>query len=316
MNKYSITYLILFLGLNYAGFSQSSNIIYNREIDPIDVFTIYPGNGIPDRNSITENKEKTIKVEAGRMTRNVIIPTLSMYKPANGKSNGTSIIVAPGGAFYFLMFDKEGADVAKWLTNYGITTFVLKYRLASTPDKNEEMGPFIKKLFEVLPHPDSSVFDPPIGTIDGEKARLLAEEDGRQSIRFLREHARELEIDPNKIGIMGFSAGGGVAVNSALEHDKLGRPNFAAGIYPGWRKVASIQSDAPPLFIAISDKDALVTALSSAQLYENYHKAGKPIELHIFGNGIHGFGSIKDGSLTDTWTELYIKWLKSLKLIE
>jgi acetyl esterase/lipase len=277
--------------------------------DAAGIFTIYPGNGVPPGSEDWPWKERTTPTPDGRMTRNVVVPTITMYKPPKGKAKGTALIVAPGGAFYFLMMDKEGAEVAKWLANQGITTFVLKYRVAASPENDAELQPFLTKLFEVLPRQGANEVDPPIGTKEGEAARLLSEEDGRQAIRFVRQHAKEFGIEPEKIGIMGFSAGGGIAVNVALEHDSLSCPAFAAGIYAGYRKGIPVPADAPPLFLATIDKDVLVAPVSLARLYENWHKAGKPVELHIFGSGEHGFGARKNNTLSDAWTDLFKNWL-------
>jgi dienelactone hydrolase len=209
------------------------------------------------------------------------------------------------------MMDHEGYEVADWLTNLGVTAFVLKYRVQHTPENDAEMPAFLEKLGEDLPHPDQTEINPPMSHSGAEEARRWGEEDGRQTIRFLRQHAAEWGIDPNRIGIMGFSAGGGIAVNAALEYDSLSRPDFAAGIYPGYRIVNSVPEDAPPLFLAIADDDKAVAPISSARLYEAWHKAGKPIELHIFANGGHGFGMRRQNLLSDRWIDLFKHWLAS-----
>lgn len=108
---------------------------------------------------------------------------------------------------------------------------------------------------------------------------------------------------------MGFSAGGGVAVNSALEHDSLSRPNFVAGIYPGYRIVNSIPDNLPPLFIVTADDDDAVAPISAARLYETWHKASKSVELHIFANGGHGFGMKNQNLLSDQWNGLFKNWM-------
>jgi len=245
------------------------------------------------------------------MVRNVVIPTLTLFKPSPDAVNGTAIIVAPGGAFHFLMMDHEGYDVAHWLTNLGVTAFVLKYRVQHTPENDADMPGFLEELGQKLPHPDHLEVNPPTSYPPAEAARLWGEEDGRQAIRFLREHAEEFGIDPNRIGIMGFSAGGGIAINAVLEHDSLSRPDFAAGIYPGYRIVTPVPEDAPPLFTAIADDDRAVAPISSSRLYEAWHKAGKPVELHIFANGGHGFGMNKQDLLSDLWIDLFKNWMNS-----
>lgn len=290
-----------------------------QPVEVANVFTIWPGTGIPPGSEKWTWHEQTMQVPdfstPNQMVRNVVVPTLTMFKPPAGTANGTAIIVAPGGAFHFLMMGHEGYDVAHWLTNLGVTAFVLKYRVQRTPENDADMPAFLEELGEKLPHPDPNEIDPPVAFPAAEKARLSAEEDGRQAIRFLRQHATELGIDSNRIGIMGFSAGGGVAINAVLEHDSLSRPDFAAGIYPGYRIFTPVPDDAPPLFIAIADDDKAVAPISSARLYEAWHKAGKSVELHIFASGRHGFGMLKQNLLSDPWIDLFKSWMASLSYI-
>lgn len=287
--------------------------------DTTSVFTIWPGSGVPPGAEEWTWHEQTMQAPnfstPAQMVRNVVNPTLTMLKPSTGNANGTAIIVAPGGAFHFLMMDHEGYEVAQLLTKFGVTAFVLKYRVRHTPENDADMPAFLEELGEKLPHPDQNEINPPVAFPEAEKVRLMSEEDGRQAIRFLRQHAAELGIDPNRIGIMGFSAGGGVAINAVLEHDSLSRPDFAAGIYPGYRIVRPVPDDAPPLFIATADDDQAVSSLSSARLYEAWHKASKPVELHIFANGGHGFGMLKQNLLSDPWIDLFKNWMASLGYI-
>ena len=281
--------------------------------DAADVFIIYPGNGVPPASEEWTWQEKSMPApfteDSSEMVRNVAIPTLTMFKPEANKANGTAVIIAPGGAFHFLMMNHEGYDVARRLTEHGITSFVLKYRVQHTPEENAEMPEYLEELFAKLPQVSQSDIDPPMSYPPAEEARLWAEEDGRQAIRFLRSHAADLNIEPDRIGIMGFSAGGGVTVNAALEFDALTRPDFAGGIYPGYRTVETIPENLPPLFIAIADDDNLVAPMSSARLYETWHKAGASAELHIFAAGGHGFGLREQGLPSDNWINLFLSWI-------
>lgn len=281
--------------------------------DAADVFTIWPGAGIPPGSEMWSWHEQAMQPPESsipnEMVRNVVVPTLTMFKPAADTATGTAIIVVPGGAFHFLMMIHEGYDVARWLTTLGITAFVLKYRVQHTPENDADMPAFLENLGKKLPSVSQTEVDPPMTYSPAEEARLWAEEDGRQAIRFLRQNAADWGGDPNRIGIMGFSAGGGITVNAALEYDSLSRPDFVAGIYPGYRIVTLIPEDAPPLFIVIADDDALVAPISSARLYEAWHKAGQSVELHIFANGGHGFGIREQTLLSDQWTGLFKHWL-------
>lgn len=283
-----------------------------RPSDAEEVYAIYPGTGVPSGSENWTWQEQTTTApidSSSQMARNIVVPTLTMFEPKNGNPNGTAVIVAPGGAFHFLMMNHEGYDVARHLSEQGITAFVLKYRVAHTTENNEELPEYLNELFADLPQVSQTDVDPPVGFPELEKARLLAEEDGRQAIRFLRTHASDLGIDPNKIGFMGFSAGGGIAVNAALEFDSLSRPNFVGGIYPGYRIVESVPQNLPPLFIAIANDDKLVGPVSSSRLYETWHERNIPVALHIFTNGGHGFGLRDQNLLSDQWFTLFTNWM-------
>ena len=286
-----------------------------RPADAAGVFAIWPGAGVPPGSEKWNWHEQTVQVPGSkvptRMVRNVVIPTVTMYQPpARRAANGTALIVAPGGAFNFLMMDTEGYEMANWLTQLGVTAFVLKYRVAHTPENDTEFFTFVQNLLTVLPHPGPTVETPPLGKDEGPTSiRSLSEEDGRQAIRFVRQHATEWGIDLKRIGIAGFSAGGGIAVEAAMQHDAQCRPDFVAGLYPGYRTAAPVPADAPPIFIAATDDDRFVAPISGARLYEAWHKAGKPAELHIFARGEHGFGMKKQDLPSDAWIDLFEKWL-------
>lgn len=283
----------------------------NQPDDASGVFPIWPG-AAPGSEHWTWG-ERTLEVPGrntpNRMARNVGVPTLTRFQPE--RANGTAIIVAPGGAFHYLMMDHEGYDVARWLASLGVTAFVLKYRVQRTPDDDDELAVFRAQLGRELPHPDHLEIDPPTGHPGAEEGRLWGEADARQAIVYLRSHAPELGIDPGRIGIMGFSAGGGIAINAALEFDATSRPDFVGGIYAGYRIGPAVPADAPPLFLAIADDDEPVAPISSARLYEEWHKARRPVELHIFGSGGHGFGYDNLNLLSDSWTDLFHRWLSA-----
>jgi len=306
-----IAFLIT-LGVTTVSAQQLPSYI-KQPSDAAGVFAIYPGTGVPPGSEKATWHEQTMKAPGfngpNGMVRNVVIPTITMFKPAAGKANGASLIIAPGGAFRFLTMDKEGYDMARWLTQQGVTAFVLKYRLTRTPDDDNEMLAYMRNLMNVLPRQSRDDVKPPVGDAPSEAARLLAEEDGRQAIRYVRRHAAEWGIDPQRIGIAGFSAGGGVAVAAAVEHDAQSRPDFVVGIYPGIRKATPVPADAPPMFLAITDDDILVAPLSVARLYEEWRKADKPVELHIFTKGRHGFGMLKQNLPSDLWIDLLRNWL-------
>jgi acetyl esterase/lipase len=288
-----------------------------RPADPTEIYNIWPGDGTAPGSEGWTWSERTAPVPWGgtssrRYTRNVVIPTVTVHRPA--KPNGTTLVVAPGGAFHFLMIDHEGHDMARWLNGFGVTVLVLKYRLARTPDADDEVEAFRAEMHKKL-RPALQSDDGPPRRDFVLAERQMGEEDGRQAIRFARAHAGEWGIDPNRIGIAGYSAGGGVSMGAAMEHDAASRPDFAVGVYPAWRGELSVPANAPPLFLVISDDDTSVPSVSSTRLYESWHKSGAPAELHVFGNGGHGWGMTEEGWLSDIWPKLLERWLRVRGLI-
>ena len=174
-------------------------------------------------------------------TADVTRPTLTVFKPAPEVKNGTAIVICPGGGFMALSIASEGTDVAKYLAAKGVTAFVLKYRLAHTgEDGTTEFGAL---------YADKQKFG------DMMKSEVpLAVADGLAAVTYVRQHAAEWGISPDKVGIIGFSAGGVVAAQVAVRYAPEGRPAFAAPIYGGGSQDITVPSDAPcALFIATGD---------------------------------------------------------------
>lgn len=265
------------------------------------VIPLWP-TGAPGSEGWTQQETESIKPPSLKVVRNVTQPTLTAYFPDSSVSNGTSVIVCPGGAFHFLSIDMEGTDVARWLNARGVTAFVLKYRLIRTGDDfvaevQENMANRAKmlELFSVL--------------------RPLVIADGWQAIQVVRERADVWDIAPDRIGIMGFSAGGTVAVGVSIEHDPGNRPDFAAAIYGAGGGEFPVPADAPPMFILCAADDAMA-ASRCVQLYSDWKAAGHPAELHIYAQGGHGFGMTKQGLPSDTWIERFGDWLGAQGLLE
>lgn len=282
--------------------------------DAAGVFQIWPGNGVPPGSESWDYAERTAPVPWGHpgriYVRNVVVPTVTMFRPPEGLANGTSMVIAPGGAFHFLMMEHEGYDMARWLAEFGVTAFVLKYRLMRTPDDDAEMEQFRTALGPRLGRAAQADTEPPARPWMRE-ARLLGEEDGRQAIRYVRQNATKWGLDPARVGIAGFSAGGGVAMGAAFEHDAESRPDYVVAVYPAYRAGPPVPPTAAPLFLVIADDDLSIPPISSARLYEAWHKAGVPAEFHIFGDGGHGFGMDRTGKLSDPWAGLLRNWLGS-----
>jgi len=250
--------------------------------------------------------EKTIDVGDMKIALDVSKPTLIPFLPAT--PNGTDVIIAPGGAFHALAVGHEGADVAKWLNEKGVTAFVLKYRLSHDDPAHPENN-FVKLL-------ETKNFK----KLDSINARIvpLAMQDGLTALKYVREHAASYKIDPNKIGFMGFSAGGTVTMSVVYNATDKDRPNFVAPIYA--YEGAIIGSTVPtvktPIFIAAATDDDLGLASHSVHIYEKWVAAKQPAELHMYERGKHGFGMHKQNLPVDTWIERFADWLQMQGLIE
>ncbi len=291
---------------------SASQVPATEAADASAVYRIWPGDGRAPGSEDWTHSELTMPIPwyetANRMVRNVVVPTLTRFDPAPGTANGSAMVIAPGGAFHFLMIDHEGYKLARLLAARGMTTFVLKYRLVPTPEKHEEMVEARLEMHRQLAHARKTGEVTPVWN-KMRKVLGLAEEDGRQAIRFVRAHAAELGVDPNRIGIGGFSAGGAVAMGAACQHDAESRPDFTVDIYGPPRETITPPETAAPLFIVHADDDTQVDPAASARLYTAWKQAGVSAELHIFADGAHGFGTDSSGLLPDTWLVLFDRWL-------
>lgn len=232
------------------------------------------------------------------LLRNVTSPTLTAYLPDPGEATGTAVIVAPGGAYIMLAIEHEGAEVARWLAARGVAAFVLKYRTAPMP--STDAG------FKAMR--DRQMREPELLGPIIEAQAPISTADGRAAVRLLRTRAAEWNLDPHRIGILGFSAGGGVATGTATEYDADERPDFAALIY-GAGTPEKIPDDAPPLFILAAADDPVVPAIHSKELFSRWHAAGHSAELHLYATGGHGFGMLEQGLPSDRWIEMFYEWL-------
>lgn len=268
------------------------------------IIRLYPGKA-PGSESWTWTEKETNPFPNNRMLFNVSEPVLLHYPAPKEKATGTSIIVAPGGAFHILSIDNEGIRVAEWLNSLGIETFVLKYRLV----KSETDNPFVA-LIPLMNNKDK---------LDSINAPVveLAKNDGIEAMKFVRTHAAKLGLDPKKIGFMGFSAGGTVTMSVILSAEEQWKPDFIAPIY--LYKKAVLGKELPkketPMFIAVATDDGLGLLPHSIELYEEWVASGNPTELHAYEKGDHGFGFSPKGTTSDMWTQNFENWLRKRKLI-
>jgi acetyl esterase/lipase len=263
-----------------------------------DVIPLYPGTPPGSAPETYPERQYFSKVWNTEVVTNVTKPTLIVYKPAPGTANGTGIIVCPGGGWMALSINSEGIDVAKYLAAKGITAFVLKYRIAHTgEDGTQEFMDLIN---------DHQKFNEKV-----DKIIPLSNADGLAAMAYLQQHAAEWGISPDRVGIIGFSAGGEVAAEVGFKYTAANRPAFVAPIYaPGIAfKDLPVPADAPPMFIAAATDDQLGLVPGSITLYEKWLAAKKPAELHIYQKGGHGFGAHKNNIPTDTWLDRFADWL-------
>jgi acetyl esterase/lipase len=235
-----------------------------------------------------------------RVVFNVTDPTLTVFYPDPAHANGTALVICPGGGFFALSMDSEGFDVARWMAAKGVTCFVLKYRLVETKGNDPV------KENDAKSQKESDKAHEPI--------RPLAMADGLEAIRYVRTHAAEYGVNPARIGIIGFSAGGSVTASVAYNYTPGTRPNFVAPIYLQyeWTIKKTVPADAPPMFLLAAQDDQLGLAPHSVQLYNDWTAAHKSAELHILPKGGHGFGMRKQNLPSDKWIELFAAWLDGL----
>lgn len=247
--------------------------------------------------------ERETRMPFGTIVRNVQDATLTIYRPDPRKANGTAVIVAPGGAFHMLSIENEGEAVAQWLNGLGVTAFVLRYRLVET---GADFPLVMLRHMTNLPGLAKAV----------EPLRPLAAADGEQAVRHVRANAARYGVKPDRIGLIGFSAGGAVTVWTMLANKPDARPDFAAAIYPGLLPdPIAAPKKAPPLFVAVADDDKISRA-DSARLDAAWRAAGAKSEFVSFASGGHGFGMKRQGKPSDVWTDRMQAWMNSLGVLK
>jgi acetyl esterase/lipase len=249
------------------------------------VINLWPGVAPGSEN--WKQQEITVKdTPIGTVMMNVVTPAITVYLPDKTKATGAGVIVAPGGAFVALAIDLEGHDVARWLQQRGIAAFVLKYRTV------EKRGEGIPKL-------------------DQDEAARYGIADGVQALKIVRQHAAEWGLSPDRVGFLGFSAGGMVASGVVLQPDAASRPDFTGLIYGApFGTMPQIPQHLPPLFLAWAQDDAIARKFV-VRFYEALTSAGYKPEVHIFSAGGHGFGMKKQGTTSDRWLEAFYAWLEA-----
>jgi acetyl esterase/lipase len=270
---------------------------------------LYAGPAPGSENWNWQEKENTQNMIHQTLVYNVAIPTLTIYTPDPTIATGTAVIICPGGGFHFLSINSEGHDVAKWLVKKGITAIVLKYRVAHI-DTDDPLADMIAGLAE---GPRKAQWQK-----ESQATIPLSIADGKAAIVYVRSHAGELGISSNRIGIIGFSAGGTVTASAAFDYNINNRPDFVAPIYAYMPD--SLQTkpmpDAPPMFLVCASDDQLGLTSHSEHLYNKWQQSKLSVEMHLYARGGHGFGMRVQHIPTDTWIERYYDWLGFLGLLK
>jgi acetyl esterase/lipase len=232
--------------------------------------------------------------------RNVTVATLTPFLPDPARATGAAVIVAPGGGFKTLSMNNEGWDVAKALADQGVAAFVLKYRLNQTPQEMAAFEDDMRKMFSgtARPRPPSPQ----------DSAATLAPQiaDTRAAFALVRARAGTWHIDPDRIGMVGFSAGAMLTMATTL-HGQDAKPAFIGDIY-GPLAAVTVPADAPPLFVALAADDPLF-GNGGFGLIDSWRAARRPVEFHLFEQGGHGFGMYQKTTTSTGWFDAFSRWL-------
>jgi acetyl esterase/lipase len=262
---------------------------------------VWPGKAPGETGDVGEEKlqESRPGEFAVKRLTNVSHPTLTVFRPEKDRDTGAAVVIAPGGGYNILAWDLEGEEVAQWLNSIGVTGIVLKYR--------------VPRRSGTLPN----------------AAPPQAQADAQRALSLTRDRAKAWGIDPKRIGVLGFSAGGHLAAWTATNFDKRAyepaddtdkvscRPDFVVLVYPaylvakGKEELAPdirVTKETPPTFFAHAGDDG-VSAENSVRMYLALKKAGVPAELHVYASGGHGFGLRKSDKPCSTWPQRCSDWM-------
>lgn len=273
------------------------------------ILDVWPDGKAPgDPGGIGE--EKLVEGKPGQRVvkriTNVTRPTIKIFRPAKERDNGAAVAICPGGGYSILAWDLEGEEVAAWLNTLGVTGIVLKYRVPRRPEDPKDQ--------------------PPKGPL----------QDAQRALSLIRSKAGDLGLDPKRIGVLGFSAGGHLAASLATNFDKRAyepmddvdrvscRPDFTVLVYPAYltnkestalARDIRVSKETPPTFFAHAGDDG-VKSDNSVQMYLALKRAGVPAELHVYASGGHGFGLRPSDKPCATWPLRCGDWLKTQGILE
>ena len=235
-----------------------------------------------------------------QFARNVTVATLTPFLPDPAKASGAAVVIAPGGGFRTLSMENEGWNVARALAERGVAAFVLKYRLNQTP---ADMPGFERSMREMF----SAAAQPPRPDPEKMMAGLAPQiADARAAFALIRKRSAEWHVDPNRIGMVGFSAGAMLTMATALVGEDA-KPAFIGNIY-GPLAPVSVPAEAPPLFIALAADDPFF-ANGGYGLIDSWKAAKRPVEFHLYEQGGHGFGMYPKETTSTGWFDAFVRWL-------
>ena len=233
--------------------------------------------------------------------RNVTVATLTPFLPDRSKDTRTAVIVAPGGGFRSLSMENEGSDVARALAARGIAAFVLKYRLIPTPLDPAAFERSMAEMFAGAGRPRNQPATDPAGA---SLAPQLA--DARSAFALIRKRSAEWHVDPARIGMVGFSAGAMLTLQTALQ-SRDAKPAFIGIIY-GPLEPVTVPPDAPPMFVALAADDPIFGGRGTG-LVQSWMAAKRPVEFHLYEQGGHGFGMYQKETTSTGWFDAFMRWL-------
>jgi acetyl esterase/lipase len=290
--------LVLLLSMSpLAGAQQQSSAIPIPP--PPEPGAIPLGTG-PVRDSVAP--ESWFRQDGQPFVRNVSRATLQPFLPHPSKATGVAVIVAPGGGFLMLSMDNEGWAVARALADRGIAAFVLKYRLRPTPGPMAEFEAARAAMFANAGDPNGRLKPDELA-----RDRLEQIADAKAAFALIRSRAKEWNVDPARVGMIGFSAGAMTTMITTLAAPET-KPAFIGPIYGSMESV-KVPPDAPPLFAVIAADDPLF-AKKGFGLLDAWQAAGRPVEFHMYQAGGHGFGMGKKGTTSTGWFPAFMHWLQ------
>lgn len=261
------------------------------------IVPLWPGDA-PGSEGKTGEEHVRLSDAGEHIVSNVHRPSLTVYLPPETTKLSTAVVVIPGGGHRELWMDHEGYRVASWLAERGIAAFVLKYRLA-----REEGSTY---------------------RVDRESLQ-----DAQRAVQLVRSRAAEWKVDPARVGVMGFSAGGELAalvaqrpdVAAANSTDRVARessrPTFQGLIYPGGSETVAPDKQSPPVFLLCGAEDHPAISEGVAQLYLAFKRQQVPVELHVYAHAGHGFGVRETNhSATAGWLDRFREWMRDSKWVE